>query len=51
MGLIREPLNIDLAVNSNATPADLEKIDAMIQKLKSKNKTPQHTFDSKRVRA
>ncbi len=49
MGLIRESLSIDLVVNSNVTPEDLAKIDAMIQKLKLKSKTPQYSFDSKRV--
>ena len=35
MGLIREPLNIDLVINSNANAQELEKIDLMIQELKS----------------
>lgn len=37
MGLIREPLNIDLVINSNANTQELEKIDLMIQELKSKS--------------
>jgi len=37
MGLIREPLNIDLVINSNANAQELEKIDLMIQELKSKS--------------
>ena len=35
MGLIREPLNIDLVINSNANAQELEKIDLMIQELKN----------------
>ena len=37
MGLIREPLNIDLVINSNANAQELEKIDLMIQELKSES--------------
>ena len=35
MGLIKEPLHIDLVIHSNANAQDLEKIDLMIQELKS----------------
>lgn len=34
MGLIREPLNIDLVIDSNANTQELEKIDLMIQQIR-----------------
>ena len=37
MGLIKEPLHIDLVIDSNANAQDLEKIDLMIQELKSES--------------
>jgi hypothetical protein len=45
MGLIREPLNIDLVINSNANAQELEKIDSMIQKLKSESVVKYDSLD------
>jgi hypothetical protein len=39
MKLIREPLNIDLVVNSNANEQDLLKIDLMIKQIKMRDKS------------
>jgi hypothetical protein len=38
MGLIKEPLNIDLVVNSNANEQELLKIDLMIKQIKMRDK-------------
>ena len=38
MGLIKESLNIDLVINSNANAQELERIDLMIQQIKMRNK-------------
>ena len=37
MGMVKEPLNIDLVINSNANAQELEKIDSMIQDLKGES--------------
>lgn len=51
MGLIREPLNIDLVINSNANAQELEKIDLMIQQIKMRNKPLSHRIKAKKVLA
>jgi hypothetical protein len=45
MGLIREPLNIDLVINSNVNAQELEKIDLMIQELKSESVVKYDSLD------
>jgi spermidine/putrescine-binding protein len=45
MGLIREPLNIDLVINSNANAQELEKIDLMIQELKRESVVKYDSLD------
>ncbi|PWK28228.1 hypothetical protein LV89_01009 [Arcicella aurantiaca] len=51
MGLVEEPLNIDLVVNSNANAQELEKIDLMIQQIKMKNKPLAHRVKAKKILA
>ena len=51
MGLIKEPLNIDLVINSNANVQELEKIDLMIQQIKMSNKPLDHRIKAKKVLA
>ena len=51
MGLIREPLNIDLVINSNANAQELEKVDLMIQQIKMRNKSLAHRIKAKKVLA
>ena len=51
MGLIREPLNIDLVINSNANAQELEKIDLMIHQIKMRNKPLAHRIKAKKVLA
>jgi spermidine/putrescine-binding protein len=46
MGLIREPLNMDLVIDSNANAQDLEKIDLMIQELKSESVVKYDSLDN-----
>jgi hypothetical protein len=48
IGLIREPLNIDLVINSNANAKELEKIDLMIQEIKMRNKPLTHRIKAKK---
>jgi hypothetical protein len=48
MGLIREPLNIDLVINSNANAKELEKIDLMIQEIKMRSKPLTHIIKAKK---
>ena len=45
MGLKREPLNIDLVINSNANSQELEKNDLMIQELKSESVVKYDSLD------
>jgi hypothetical protein len=47
MGLIKEPLNIDLVVNSNTNEQELLKIDLMIKQIKMRDKP----FAQKRLKA
>ena len=51
MGLIREPLNIDLVINSNANAQELEKIDLMIHQIKMRNKPFADIIKAKKVLA
>ena len=45
MELTREPLNIDLLINSNANAQELEKIDLMIQELKGESVVKYDSLD------
>lgn len=48
MGLIREPLNIDLVINNNVNAQELEKNDSMIQQIKMRNKPLTHRIKAKK---
>ena len=43
--MVKEPLNIDLVINSNANAQELEKIDLMIQELKGKSVVKYDSLD------
>lgn len=51
MGLIRESLNIDLVINSNANAQELEKIDLLIQQIKMRNKPLAYRSKAKKMLA